>query len=42
MDLTKLKKSFADYLPKLKSGSGNIHVFEFAGAKGPGKTATAF
>lgn len=40
MDLTKLKKSFADYLPKLKSGSGKIHLFEFAGAIGSGKTAT--
>ena len=40
MDLTKLKKSFADYLPKLKSGGGKIHFFEFAGAIGSGKTAT--
>ena len=40
MDLTKLKKSFADYLPKLKSGGGKIHLFEFAGAIGSGKTAT--
>ena len=40
MDLTKLKKSFSDYLPKLKSGEGKIHLFEFAGAIGSGKSAT--